>query len=77
MSPRGTPARQLLAACLAYLGRMEEAHAEAERAMKEISRIRRLSRGIVFGSSVKSRKEGHDYFRIMTVYSGMLSFEQI
>ena len=35
MSPMGTSARRLLAASLAYLGRMEEAHAEAEKAMKE------------------------------------------
>jgi len=35
MSPMGTPARQLLAASLAQLGRMEEARAEAEKAMKE------------------------------------------
>ena len=34
MSPMGT-ARRILAASLAYLGRMEEACAEAERAMKE------------------------------------------
>jgi adenylate cyclase len=35
MSPMGTPARRILAASLAYLGRMEEARAEAEKAMKE------------------------------------------
>jgi adenylate cyclase len=35
MSPMGAPARRLLAASLAQLGRMEEARAEAEKAMKE------------------------------------------
>ena len=35
MSPGGTPARRLLAASLAQLGRMEEARTEAEKAMKE------------------------------------------
>jgi len=35
MSPIGTLGRLTLAASLAQLGRMEEAHAEAEKAMKE------------------------------------------
>jgi hypothetical protein len=34
LSPMITEARRTLAACLAYLGRMEEAHAEAGKFMK-------------------------------------------